>query len=1320
MLKLYSTCAGPLVAALPLIAGLLAPPIVSAASLFSWNNSDGGSFQDSTNWISAVSGTPGPTDGAAVNLGPSPASLTNPIQLNGDIEIDAFGVVGGQADLDLNGFDALLNGSLGVFPNDPANQPILTILNSGAPASVVDLQGGAGTAVEVTGGGVLNLSGSGVSIVAPRAAVGIVLPNASLNDGVSTLDVDGSTLVLRSRLDIGANSAGAFVLEGAGTVSQDPANALLPGGLGVFIASDVGTTGTAVIRDAGSSLDAEGVVVGGHGNGQLDVELDAALTTTELSIGALDDSTGTATFSSGASVDVSGTLTVGGLVTFDNGSRTAHTGSGSLTIDGADVQVGTLRASRGALSSLTFDSGTLAVANNLEIDTGNTFVVGGNGDAAVLDLDMQNSSPATGGDAIFRDGVELGAGGVVNLNGAQLTSTAIVDSGGTINWDAGSVVLTESGLTVGQNALFGASVGLGGASAKDRLTLSDATLGVLTIDGAQMIDPEAPGGSVTLSTGGSLTVAGIDQQNGGSFDWQGGDLALTNSGLTVEEGGLIGETVVLDGTRSLSVSGTTTLVQDDLTPEQDASLTLDGGTFSTGSLAGSGFTWNSGTLQINDALTVGSGEAEFADTLVIDGSKNLSAPTLVATDGELRIAGGQLDVDAVSADGFAGGRVRFESGTLNQADDLTFGLNGISGTALDEDTVRLVANDFVNIGDTASTPSSGTPSTISSVNVESGAAVVIDGGQLTSNTMGTIDGDLHYENGFVRINNGDLRLGAGGLSGSVATPNVITLDEEVFSDYSTRPSTVTSGDFISNSGTTTIADGMRVDLLGGILSANQIAVEGTGQVHFSSGQLSAFEGILDIGTTVVGDGPAGGVLLNDPDSVIWAETLNVATGLTVDGGTLVYQGVTGLPVGFESGTIQAQGADGLRIGSDIIDAGGTSVVTIGQFDQMSAQHNPGSSLGLGTVEIGDGQTLRLDGGVLGVDAVDQLGTGTLDLVKGNFFLDMSDLFIGSSFTNPNGLALKSNTSGGDPDYYTIGLDLDIFVGTGHKTHVDNSGLRIANGGELSTWELNGGQFITVDPGGKLDVRRVVIDEDTLFSGALTAELVDVGANLTLSESASLLGDAAIADGGNLLLSTGATITGEATISVGGSLGGTGTVIGGVINSGTLAAGQSPGTLTVDGFLDQLDTGNILLEVGKHDVTQQIVHDAISVTSVLSLAGALDVLIDPDLSFDPASEGELSFTILTAEEILGRFDSLTGLAISDTLQWVIDYYDDRVDLSIASTFSPDFVDHRIVAASASTPVPEPGTAVLVSVGLMGLALRKRGFGFGASRKFKLHS
>ncbi len=178
--------------------------------------------------------------------------------------------------------------------------------------------------------------------------------------------------------------------------------------------------------------------------------------------------------------------------------------------------------------------------------------------------------------------------------------------------------------------------------------------------------------------------------------------------------------------------------------------------------------------------------------------------------------------------------------------------------------------------------------------------------------------------------------------------------------------------------------------------------------------------------------------------------------------------------------------------------------------------------------------------------------------------------------------------------------------------------------------------------------RLMQDND--FTGQT---LVNEG-TLALVTGGSLDGSTSIVVAAGALLSAAARTDGTLTVGAGQRLSGNGSVLGTVVNNGTVAPGSSPGSLLLVG--DYSQSGTLAIELsGLTPVTE---HDVLAVTNHVTLGGTLTVTTP---SFTPASGN--SFTVLTAAAVSGTFATTNLPALGGGLVWVVTYEADKVVLSI---------------------------------------------------------
>ncbi len=155
-----------------------------------------------------------------------------------------------------------------------------------------------------------------------------------------------------------------------------------------------------------------------------------------------------------------------------------------------------------------------------------------------------------------------------------------------------------------------------------------------------------------------------------------------------------------------------------------------------------------------------------------------------------------------------------------------------------------------------------------------------------------------------------------------------------------------------------------------------------------------------------------------------------------------------------------------------------------------------------------------------------------------------------------------------------------------------------------------------------------IDEVGLFNVALTPAQIDA---LVLSGPINFT-----QTGGTTTVQTGGTLltAGDALNLQGGTLAGTGTVRARVINtSGTVAPGNSPGNLTIDGDYTQGPGGTLLVELAGHDLNaEEPQFDQLRVTGTATLDGTVRAELLNEFEPTPGD----TFRVLSSAQHIGRF------------------------------------------------------------------------------------
>jgi T5SS/PEP-CTERM-associated repeat protein len=481
----------------------------------------------------------------------------------------------------------------------------------------------------VTGGNVtansINFNGAG-SFSHTDGVVTIV--GGALNDGVDGLTVDstgaGQNPTLRLTSGASESNTGGVIIgdAGRGTLFVGSGSSVLNNGGSGFdsvLGNQAGSYGTAEL-DGGDWITNRSLVVGRYGRGEI-----LAMNGAELKSGQAG--------SIGEFAGSEGTVTIRGAGT-QYWSPTAYAvgvyGKGTLNIENGATSIGksiNIGAATGAEGEINLSGAGSEVTSQSTMWVGGG--QGGNIGKGVLNVGTGTTAniATVGG---LNDTLYIGVNGEVNVDegGTLNTSNVDVHGGafnigklsdlnmtGVFNLHSGHLGIQNDNLDIGTGGLLGANVSLGTG---DSVSVSGTT----SLIGA--------GSSLSLD-GGSLRTQSLDWgSTAGAFAFNsgglslGGDLTIDNTSTT----SLFWETpdLVIEADMALNVGGTTTI-------GANGSITLNGGTFTTGQLVGGSMNVAAGELVYLDDVDISSAGPLGTDVVVGSG-------TAISVDGKVTLAGG--------------------------------------------------------------------------------------------------------------------------------------------------------------------------------------------------------------------------------------------------------------------------------------------------------------------------------------------------------------------------------------------------------------------------------------------------------------------------------------------------------------------------------------------------------------------------------------------------------------------------------------------------------------------------------------------------------
>ncbi|MGA7439529.1 MAG: autotransporter-associated beta strand repeat-containing protein [Luteibacter sp.] len=847
-------------------------------------------------------------------------------------------------------------------------------------------------------------------------------------------------------------------------------------------------------------------------------------------------------------------------------------GSGKLTIDQANTYTGTT----------SIDDGTLALDGNGSIGTGAIVVSGGG------TLDTTDANHATTGTGLAGTGhVELGANDL-NLTDSNQSFGGTISGTGGLNVTGGTQALSGSntysgGTSVSNDATV--SITNGVALGTGDVSLNDGTLNVantLTLD--NNIDVTGQG-TVDVNAGRGLTNVGTVSGTGDFI--KSGDGLMTQDGVLSQAGKTIvnGGTLVLDATNTYTGGtvlngGLLQIANDGNLGDASGDLTLNGGTLlTTGAIDTSRdvHLGNAGgtIATLGDPLT-------FENTIDGAGKLNVEQGTVVlkgnnSYDGGT-IIGGTVQIADDSNLGAASGGITLDGGTLvttgnvQSARDITVTAN--NGELNTQANTAFATSGGVS-GD-GTIIKNGTGSAQIDGNANQLGGVTVNQGTLVLNGDNGYLGTTIVNSGSTLQVNSEKALGATSGNGLILSNGTLATTGDVDTQKSI---------FINTSATLDVGTGTTMTSGGTIAGAGALVKSGSGTLVLTgnntyTGGTHIYNGTVQVASDANLGNAAGGIDINS-GTLHTTASFDTARDITL-GGTGTFHTDAGTKL-TATGTVS--GISGLvKNGEGTLEIDGV------------ASHSGGTTVNDGTLILGGNNTYTggnvINGGTLQVSSDANLGAAANNIAinGGNLTVTQTmttdrDLIIGSkgaSITTLSGVTLnQQGDMSGTGGLVKLGGGTLVVSGNNSFTGgtlIQGGVIRIDSGSSLGTGQilLKGGMLQTVATLGT--GQQVIISGNsgvnvdtgttTVLSGNLTAAAGDSCFVKSGEGKLSLTGSANLGSGtcvqGGILSANGNLTSSYVQVDTAGTLRGTGLINGPVNVTGRLAAGNSPGTLTVAG------------------------------------------------------------------------------------------------------------------------------------------------------------
>jgi autotransporter-associated beta strand protein/T5SS/PEP-CTERM-associated repeat protein len=1104
--------------------------------------------------------------------------------------------------------------------------------------------------VNKLGNGALTLSANNTYTGSTTISAGTLAISGLLGGGNYSANITNNGSLLFAST---SNQTLGGVISGTGALTQNGSGTLTLTGANTYNGTTTVTSGTLVSGNlTGSTLILQNG--GAYSPGGLNT-IDA------IDVGGLTLNGGDLLYNLGSatsdSINSAGTATLNGLVVFDFSNLGYSAGSFTL-ISGPGISSSTFNTanlSYNAVGNFSVSGNFVVSGNSLLFQTtapaANYTWTGGAGNGSWNAAANWITPPVPGALVYFAGNnqtavdtdTDQSVGGIVFNAGASAftISNNTITLTGNVENDSTNTQTINSNIALAKNALFAADSGnlaFGGA-----ISLGANSLAISGGNSTAITGNISGTGSLLKRGTGNLTLSGINSYTGDT---------LINAGNLIVQGGA----ALLDsGTVKLAASGATITIG---TNETIGSL-QGGGTTQinngqTLTIAQTGNATYAGSVTGTGALTKnGSG------TLTLTGNNTYTGATNI-NSGTLQIAGGTLFSDYFTA-GISSG----ETGTVNMAAGTWSGIaEGVLGyfagsTGLANMTGGTWSMEEFVVGDSGNGTlnlSGGTLRADSEFDI-AGAASSTSVANVSGGTLATGDfyvglegnGTLNLTGGVVSIGNGAGNLTLASQAGSFGILNL---------GNGSTVGSLYAASVVGGSGTAIVnfnnnANGTFSPALGGNLTVNKL---GTGTLTLTgnntyTGATAISAGTLAFNSAYTQTLPgivsgAGSLLKAGSGSLILTGNNTLTGGTTLAGGVLQTLHAKALGNGaltLSSGTLALGNATTTNLSlsglTDLVWSSSNAVISLANGGNIVASGNftNGGNSGNRTFYFRSGQSLQLGNNTL-------VSFGATNFSESNFVASISGGTTLSGSFQILGTSLVYNLQGGNASGNVIDnsgpydtptwVDFTVNGNSGNGTVITAGGnntirdLTFANNGNLA---IQAGYSLTLSQGQvAVENGSSVVSGGTLatpgnFNKTGAGEL-DVQSTLSVNGTASI-------DAG-LLSVNGNLIADSVAVNSGAILGGSGTIFAPVTVSGTLAPGNSPGTLSMASLTL---TPTAVTDIEIESLTN---FDRLVVGGAARVDGTLNVI---PYNGNPLAYGQQFAFLTAAGGISGEFDTINAPA-----------------------------------------------------------------------------